>query len=424
MSGDFRLNPRFICALICTLKARRTMRDSNRLTAVAVTKKSKPGLYGDGHGLYLRVAPEGTKSWIFRFMRAGQARKMGLGALHTISLAEARELARSARRTLLDGDDPIEVRRSKRQIAREQAARAITFQECGDRYTATHEVGWKNEKHRQQWRSTLASYAYPVIGDLSVAAVDTTLVVKVLEPIWIEKPETAGRLRGRIERVLDWATARGFRSGDNPARWRGHLDRLFPSVKKTRGVKHHPAIPYAAMPAFMAELRTREGISARALEWTILTAVRTGEAIGARWSEIELASQVWTIPGERMKAAKEHRVPLCARAFDILETLPREGKYLFPGARKDAPLSNMAMLELMRGMRPGYVPHGCRSTFRDWAADTTSYPNHVVEMALAHTIGDRVEAAYRRGNLFEKRRRLMADWSRYCASEPASDHRK
>jgi integrase len=351
-------------------------------------------------------------------MRAGQARKMGLGALHTISLAEARELARDARRTLFDGSDPIEIRRSKRQLAREQAARAITFRQCGERYTATHEIGWKNEKHRQQWRSTLASYAYPIIGDLSVAVVDTTLVIKVLEPIWTEKPETAGRLRGRIERVLDWATARGFRSGDNPARWRGHLDKLLPSLKKTRAIKHHPAIPYADLPTFMAELRAREGISARALEWTILTAVRTGETIGAQWSEIDLSAKVWTIPGQRMKAAKEHRVPLCARALDILSKLPREGEFVFPGARKDAPLSNMAMLELMRSMRPGYVPHGCRSTFRDWAADTTSYPNHVVEMALAHAIRDKVEAAYRRGDLFEKRRRLMSDWARYCASEP------
>jgi integrase len=252
-----------------------------------------------------------------------------------------------------------------------------------------------------------------------VSAIDTALVVKIIEPIWKEKTETASRLRGRIESVLDWAAVRGFRTGENPARWRGHLDKLLPKRGAVRAVKHHAAIPYPDMPAFMAELRNRDGISARALEWTILSAVRTGETIGARWSEIDHNARFWAIPAERTKGQREHRIPLSPRALEILSLLPREGEFIFPGARKGAPLSKIAMLELMKGEKPGYVPHGCRSTFRDWAAETTNYPNHVVEMALAHVVGDRVEAAYRRGDLLVKRRQLAEAWSKYCTSPPA-----
>ena len=320
-----------------------------------------------------------------------------------------------ARKLLLEGVDPIAARHEVRMHARTVAARGMTFKQCAENFVAAHESSWRNEKHRGQWKSTLSRYAYPIIGDLPASAIDTALVIKIIEPIWKEKAETASRLRGRIESVLDWAAVRGFRTGDNPARWRGHLEKLLPARGTIKAVKHHAAIPYREMPEFMAALREREGISARALEWTILTAVRTGEAIGARRLEIDHAAKTWTIPGDRMKSRREHRVPLSARALEILSMLPREDEFVFPGARKGVPLSNMAMLELMRGIKPGYVPHGCRSTFRDWAAETTNYPNHVVEMALAHVVGDKVEAAYRRGDLFEKRRRLMSDWARYCS---------
>jgi integrase len=250
--------------------------------------------------------------------------------------------------------------------------------------------------------------------------VDTGLVLRALEPIWTTKPETAGRVRGRIEAVLDWAKARGYREGENPARWRGHLDKLLPNRRKVRAVKNHPAMPYVELPEFIGELRSRDRISAKALEFTILCAARTGETVGARWTEIDLDAAVWIVPAGRMKAGKEHRVPLAPRAVELLAALPREGEFVFIGGRAGRPLSNMAMLELIRGMRPGagYVPHGFRSTFRDWAAECTGYASEVVEMALAHAIESRVEAAYRRGDLFDKRRRLMTEWADYCAWSP------
>jgi integrase len=392
------------------------MRDSKRLTALTVSRMAKPGRYGDGHGLWLQVSPAGTKSWLFRYQRHGQARQMGLGPIQTVSLADARLKALECRKLLLDGEDPIEAKRAERRGARTEAARQVTFRACADKLITAHEAGWRNEKHRQQWRNTLDTYVHPILGDLPVAAVDTGLVAKVLEAIWTTKPETASRLRGRIEAVLDWATARGHRHGDNPARWRGHLNKLLPARRKLAKVKHHPAMPYRDLPSFMAELRQRTSVSGRALEFAILTAGRTGEVIGARWSEIDLGDQVWTIPADRMKAGKAHRVPLAHAAVDLLSRLPREGEYVFPGGRAGKPLSNMALLELMRGMRHAFVPHGFRSSFRDWAAETTSYPNEVVEMALAHTIQNKVESAYRRGDLFDKRRRLMGDWATYCSS--------
>jgi len=263
-------------------------------------------------------------------------------------------------------------------------------------------------------RRTLATYVYPTYGDLPVAAIDTGLVLKALEPIWTTKPETAGRVRGRMEAVLDWAKARGYRDGENPARWRGHLDKLLPNRRKVRSVRNHPAMPYSDLPVFMAELRSRQSVSARALEFAILTAARTGEVIGAKLSEVDLDNAVWTVPADRMKAGREHRVPLPPRAVEIVRERPRDGDYVFPGGRAGKPLSNMALLELMRGMRPEFVPHGFRSTFRDWAAERTTHPSEVVEQALAHAIESKVEAAYRRGDLFEKRRRLMSDWASYC----------
>jgi integrase len=397
------------------------MRGAERLTAVKVAKLRAAGRYGDGRGLWLHIGPSGSKSWVLRYMRDGRAREMGLGPLDLVSLADARQRAREARRVLLDGRDPIDAKHEQRAQRRLDEARSMTFSTCAARYIAGHEAGWRNAKHRGQWQATLTTYAYPVFAELPVAAVDTGMVLKVLEPIWTLKPETAGRVRGRIERVLDWATARGYRHGDNPARWRGHLDKLLPARAKVRKVAHHAALPYVELPAFMGELRIKKSISARALEFTILTACRTGEVIGATWGEIDLDARTWTLPAWRMKAEKELRVPLGGRAVEILKSLQREAgnPHVFIGGRRGAPLSNMAMLELMKGLRPGYVPHGFRSTFRDWAAERTNYPNHVVEKALAHVVADKVEAAYRRGDLFEKRRRLMNEWGRYCASSTA-----
>ena len=350
-------------------------------------------------------------------MRDGRARQMGLGAYGLVSLADARRRALEARRLLLDRIDPIEARRADRQDALTQIAKGMTFRQCAERYIAAHEPSWKNSKHKAQWKATLSTYAYPVFGNLSVAAIDVGLVMKVLEPIWTTKPETAGRVRGRIEVILDWARTRGHRDGENPARWKGHLENLLPARGKVRRVKHHAALPYAELPSFMTALRDREGISARALEFVILTAARTGEAINARWAEID--GDVWTIPPDRMKGGREHRVPLSKRAVEILEALPREkdSEFVFPGARAGKPLSNMALLTTLRRMGRGdLTAHGFRSTFRDWAAETTGYPSDVVEMALAHVVSSKVEAAYRRGDLFEKRRRLMADWGVYCSS--------
>jgi len=392
----------------------------NLLTAKSIEAKKTRGRYSDGGGLVLQISKWKTKSWAFRYQQkvAGSVRDrhMGLGPVHTLSLADARERARECRGLLLKGLDPIDERKAKRQAQLLEAARGLTFKACAEQYLAAHAAGWQNAKHREQWSSTLENYAYPVIGELAVTAIDTALVLKSLEPIWGTRPETAKRLRGRIENILAWATVRGFRCGDNPARWRGHLDKLLPASGKIRAVKHHPAMPYAELPQFMGELRARDELAARALELTILTALRTSEVIGAGPAEIDLAAKVWTVPAVRMKQRREHRVPLSKRGLEILGALPREGLLVFPGGRKGQSLSNMAMLKVLERMgRDDVTVHGFRSTFRDWAAERTNYPNHVVEMALAHVIGDKVEAAYRRGDLFEKRRRLMEEWARYCA---------
>jgi integrase len=381
-----------------------------KLSAVFVMQVSQPGRYHDGGGLYLQVRSASEKSWLFRFRRNW----MGLGPLRDVSLAEARAAAAKCRKMLLAGIDPLEARRSEKMKAKLDSVSGTTFRQCAERYIASHQAAWKNPKHRQQWSNTLVAYAYPVFGEISVGAVDTGLVIKALEPIWTTKPETASRLRGRIESVLDWAKARGYRQGENPARWRGHIDHLLPPRRKVRAVNHHAALPYAEMHDFMHELRRREGIAARALEFVILTAVRTGEAIGARWDEI--AGDVWTIPAERMKSGREHRVPLSDAALELLAALPREGDYLFGGARPNTHLSNMALLAVLRRLdRADLTTHGFRSTFRDWVAERTNYPRDIAEAALAHAISDKTEAAYRRGDALDKRRRLMAEWARYCA---------
>ena len=395
------------------------MRASNRLTEVAVRAAKVCGRYPDGGGLYLQVSLSGSRSWVLRYRYGTRRHDLGIGPLSVVSLAEARRRAQRVRQQLLDGIDPLQQRQVAETQARLNAAKAMTFDQCRDAFIAGHEAGWKNAKHRQQWMSTLETYASPVIGKLPVASIDMGLVLRVLEPIWTTKPETAGRLRGRVERILSWATTRGYRIGENPARWKGHLDQTLPAQNKVHHVEHHAALPYADVPAFLVELRAQSGAAAVALELTILTAARTGEVLGARWSEVDFDKAGWTVPADRMKSRREHRVPLSDAALVVLRRMQevRRGDHVFPGQRADRPLSNMAMAMCLRRMgRDDVTVHGSRSSFRDWAAERTSYANHVVEMALAHTISSKVEAAYRRSDLYDARRQLMQDWERFCTS--------
>lgn len=408
----------------------------NRLTVAGVNAQNKPGLYADGLGLYLQVAKGGSKSWIFRYMLAGKPRKMGLGSVHTVPLKLARERAAEQRLKLLDADDPIDQRKAERLEKLAASATVLTFKEASERYIKAHAAGWKNAKHGDQWKSTLETYAWPVVGALHVAKVEDGHISQILDPIWATKNETASRLRGRIESILDWARVKGFRPkhSDNPARWKGHLDKLLPKPSKVKKVRPQPALPYTALPGFMEKLRGMSSISARALEFTILTAARTQAITGATLEEIDFDAKLWTVPGSRQGTKlnddnREHRVPLCDRAIEILRTTPREkdNPHLFTGGNPGKGLSTAAMAELLKGFdlpsdTPGRQPvvHGFRSTFRDWAAEQTSYPNEMLEMALAHTVSDKTEAAYRRGDLMEKRRRLMSDWAAYCASPAKS----
>src|SRR5215470_9958861 len=391
-------------------------RTTGRLTALKVSRAKRPGMYADGGGLYLQVT-EGGASWVYRYMLAGRAREMGLGPLALYGLSEARTVAQDVRRLRHQGIDPIEARRAARAQTRLDAAKAVTFQQCAERYIASHRAGWRNPKHAEQWESSLRRFAFPVIGALSVQAIDTALVMKVIEPIWEEKTETASRVRGRIESILSWAKARGYRTGENPARWRDHLNNLLPERSRVRKGEHYAAMPYDDLPGFLIELRKKQGIDARALEFTILTAARVSEVVGARWSEIN--GDVWNIPAERMKGGKSHRVPLSRRAMELLEALRQNGDLIFPGPKFGRALNINAPRKLLIGMGPRVTVHGFRSSFRDWAAESTNYPNHVVEQALAHTIGSRVERAYRRTDVFEQRRRLMDAWTMFCTTEPA-----
>jgi integrase len=410
-----------------------------RLVAVGLDKKP-PGMHADGGGLYLHVSKSGGRSWILRYMLDGRAREMGLGPLALVPLKQARELAiENRRRVRLDGKDPIDERRATRAKAKLDVANGITFKACAHRYIAAHRAGWKNDKHAAQWPSTLETYVYPICGALPVQAIDTGLVMQVLEQqidggrgkkpvsLWLGRPETASRVRARIESVLDYAKVRGWRTGDNSAVWRGHLDKMLLAPSKAKRAKrratgrgeHHAALPYDEIAPFMAALRGRAAISARALEFTILTAKRTEEVIGGRWKEID--GDLWTIPAGRMKGEREHRVSLSAAALTVLEAMRDLGgegdDFVFPGPRAGRPLSNMAMLTLLqkRMQLPQFTVHGFRSTFRDWAAECTAFPAEVAEMALAHVVDDKTEAAYRRDDLLEKRRRLMEAWSAFCA---------
>jgi len=376
---------------------------SDQLTARKVATAKKPGYYGDGGNLYLQVSKYGSRNWVFRFTLNGKTRDMGLGSLRTFSLKEARERARQCRQLVAQDIDPIEARLQKRDDARSEKAARITFKEAAERYIAVHQRTWKNAKHKAQWPSSLQSYAYPTLGPRPIAAIDGALITEALSPIWATKSETARRVKQRIEKVCQWV------KDGTP----------LPLNRAGKRVRHHAALSFAELPAFMAELRGRDNISARALEFCILTAARTSEVLGAKWNEID--GDVWTIPAERMKAGKEHEVPLSKRAAAILKALPRErGGYVFPGARAKAPLSNMAMLELLRGMNGnGLTVHGFRSTFRDWAGDRTPFAREVIEHALAHGIKDKAEASYRRSSALEKRRKLMDAWASYCQSPAA-----
>lgn len=385
----------------------------HKLTALKIAKLADKGMHADGGGLYLNVTANGSKSWIFRYRR----RDMGLGAYPAISLAKAREKAVEAREMLSSGVDPLEAR--KRQ---EPLSGVVTFDDAARRYIEANEASWRNPKHRQQWRNTLATYASPVIGKLGVRTIDTNHVLEILEPIWRDKTETASRLRGRIEIILDWCKVRGLREGENPARWRGHLSHLMPSRAKLITVEHHAALPYAELPAFMVTLRIRDALAARALELAILTATRTSEVLDATWDEIDLDNALWTIPAKRMKNKRMHRVPLSDAAMAILRDLAEltaDQPFVFPGERPGKPLSNMAFLMLLRRMgRADLTAHGFRTTFRTWAAECTSAPREVAEMALSHTVGSAVERAYSRTDLFEKRRKLMNSWADFCDKPP------
>jgi len=415
-------------------------RQLNRLTALQVTKLSKPGLYGDGGGLTLQITIAGVKSWLFRFMREGKAYGMGLGATHTIGLAEARQKALDARKLLADGLNPMLVKKQKLLAVALERAKMMTFDQCAASYIEAHKASWKNAKHIDQWTNTLATYASPVFGQQPVADVDTALVVKCLSPIWQTKTETASRLRGRIESVLGWATTSGFRTGENPARWKGHLENLLATIGKSSRTKNHPSLPWQRVGEFMLALKARPGIAPKAVVFTVLTACRSGEVRGAQWSEFDFAERVWTIPAERMKARREHQVPISDAALAVLmsirnmnlvsvdqASIPVDSGFVFAGTKMQE-LSDMSLTAVIRRMNgdadkpiwvdangDGITVHGFRSSFRMWAAEMTAYPREVAEHALAHQLPDAVERAYQRGTQFAKRQALMAEWGAVCS---------
>jgi integrase len=384
------------------------------LTVKGLAKLTEPGRYGDGHGLYLQVGKGTGRAWLLRYVLRGKERWMGLGPLYDFTLDEARERAHKARQQLRDGIDPLEARAAARQALILEDAKRITFKEAAQKYFDQHERKWTNARHRQQFKSTMEAYVYPAIGKLPVATVDTTLVLRIIEPLWNDKNQTAIRVRGRIEGVLDWATVRGYRNGENPARWQGHLAEVLPASAKAAKAKHYKALPYSEAPAFVAQLASHQGIGPKALEFLILTAARTNEVLGARRSEIDLEAKLWTIPPERMKEPEEHRVPLTARAIEILQSLPTEGDFVFIGSRPNALLGKNTFLKLIKLMGHDVTGHGFRSTFRDWAGDRTHFPREIIEAALAHKVGNAVELAYRRGDALVKRRKLMEAWAAFC----------
>jgi integrase len=394
---------------------------TNKLTDRKVQSLKAPGRYGDGLGLWLQIGPEGGKSWIYRYMLDGKARMMGLGRYPDFSLTEARDRATEYRKLLKEKKDPIEERDAKHTLARLARSKVLTFDQCATAYINAHRSSWKSAKHASQWENTLKTHVGPVIGALPVALVDTAMVMKVLGPIWNTTTVTANRVRARIESVLDWATVSNYRQGDNPARWRGHLENLLAQPKKVAKIEHHPALPWQEIGAFMAALREQVGIDARAVEFAILTAARSGEVTGATWDEIDLGAALWTIPAERMKKEREHRVPLSTAAIVLLKALARTSDLVFPGARRGRKLTDLTRV-LERLNHGAITVHGFRSTFRDWCAESVanSFPREVCEHALAHSLPDKTEAAYRRGDLIEKRTLLMQAWADYCAKIPTA----
>jgi integrase len=397
------------------------------LSALRVASEKRQGMHGDGRGLYLRIGPTGAKSWILRYQFKGQRRDMGLGPVEFVSLAEARHLAHEERRKLkIEKVDPLEAKRAAdRQGAIIDAARSVTMADVAEMYVTKFSPSWSNAKHRYQWRQTIGSYINPVIGKSPIADIDTAAVLEVLNPIWLTKATTASRIRSRIETILDFAVSAGLRpSGDNPARWKGHLQNLLPNKAKIAAVVHHPALPYTEIGAFMALLRQRDGIEAAALQFTILTCARSGEALGARWQEIDLERRLWTIPPQRMKARKEHRVALSAPALGVLDRVAkvRVGDLVFPSPLTGERLSHTAMARVLERMgRTDIGVHGFRSCFRDWAAESTGFASELAEMALSHSVGNAVEQAYRRGDGLERRRTLAEAWAAACDSTERSD---
>jgi integrase len=404
-------------------------RPIKRLSALLVAKLKEPGYYADGGNLYLQISASGSKSWIFRYRFGDRQKEMGLGSLNAKTLAQARDAAAECRTGLAEKVriDPLAARQEARSAAaalRTKQRAVPTFDEAARLYIAAHRHEWRNEKHGLQWESTLATYASPMIGTLPVSAIETSHVLKVLGDIWQEKTETATRLRGRIEKVLDWARVAGYREGENPARWRGHLEHSLAAPTKAKKVTHHPALPWRELGDFMVDLRTQKGIAAKALEFGILTAARSGEVRMATWTEIDIATATWTVPGSKMKAGVEHRVPLAGAVVELLRQMPRiEGcDLVFPGL-KNKPLSDMSLTAVLRRMkRDDITVHGMRSTFRDWCAESSanSFGREAAEHALAHSLPDRVEAAYRRGDQFERRIGLMQAWADYCATTSAT----
>jgi integrase len=387
---------------------------TGKLTALFVREVKKPGKYPDGGNLYLQVAEGGSKSWLFRYDDLnGRDRWMGLGGLDIVTLAQARELALEKRKLRRQGVDPIAARKA---LQASRKAATVTFRQEAETYIEAHRAGWRGGASEEQWRQSLEAYVYPSLGDMPVGEVGVSDVLGVLKAIWSTKAVTAGRVRLRIERVLDAAKARGLRSGDNPAAWRNHLDHLLPAPRRVRAVEHHAALPYAEVAGFMTALRNRDGVSARALEFCVLTATRTGETLGAQWNEINLAERVWIIAASRTKAAKEHRVPLADRALEILNEMAaiRQGDHVFPG-RRGRSFAKNALKDVIASMGVAATTHGMRASFSTWCAAKTSFPSEVREMALGHTVGTAVERAYQRDDMFERRRALMAGWGSYCS---------
>ena len=398
------------------------VRALHRLSALKVERAKEPGLYADGGGLYLRVAEGGSKQWLYRYTTNGRNRDMGLGPVRLLTLAEARERAREAGKLRLDGIDPIAHKHAQRGAAIVAAAGAKTFKECAEGFIKDNEKKWTHPKHRKDWERTLVRFVFPTLGNLPVASIDTPLVLKVIKPLWQRVPETASRVRGRIENVLGWATVHHYRSGDNPARWNGHLEHALPSRAELVKVEHHAALPYTQAVGFLAELRKDTSVAGRALEFLALTATRLGEALGATWSEIDLDARTWTIPGNRMKAGKEHAVPLSTAAIRVLKAMAavRQSDFVFPGFRQGQPIRPDAVRELLKRLAASDVTvHGLRSTFRTWAGEATAFAQDICEAALAHSQGKLVET-YQRGDLFEKRRRLMDAWADYCTKPAAA----